>query len=54
MQGVKPNPNRIRKPVLPVIVFKSRTGTEPEKIKFGEPELEINPRKTEPKAEVNP
>ena len=46
-KGVKPNLNRIRKPVLPVIIFQSRTKTEPEKINFGEPELELNPRKIE-------
>ena len=42
-QGVEPDPNRIRKPVLTVIIFWTRTGTEPEKIKFAEPELELNP-----------
>ena len=43
-QGVKPNPNRIRKLVLPVIIFQTRTGTEPEK-KFGEPKSKLNPKK---------
>ena len=39
-KDVKPNPNRIHKLVLPVIIFQSRTGTEPEKIKFAKPKPE--------------
>ena len=40
-QGAEPGINRSRKSVLTVIILQIRSETEPEKIKFVEPEFEL-------------